>query len=191
MNRSTKFLEAMAAYDADDEPLALRLMEQCADAGDPVACYTTAVWYKNGEGTPVDSNRSAHWMQRLEQLAQGDNLLAQWELSCALRWGVCSQLNIERANYWLERAAAGEDGEAQHHLAWYYETGQYGYPIDIEAAECWYLKAFEQEHPETMYLFALRQFEGTQQTESALVLLRKAADKGFQQAEHVLNSVTH
>ena len=39
-------------------------------------------------------------------------------------------LNIGRANYWLERAAEGGHAEAQHHLAWYYETGQYDYSIN-------------------------------------------------------------
>ena len=191
MKRSTQFLEAMAAYDSDDEALALRLMERCAQAGDPVACYTTALWYKNGEGAPADSRRCAYWMRRLEELAEGHNLLAQYELSCKLRWGVLLPLNIERANYWLERAAEGGYGEARHHLAWYYETGQYDYPVDNIAAERWYQKAFEQGHPETLYLIAIRQFQDGKPTEAALELLRKAADKGFKQAEHVLRSVTH
>jgi len=191
MKRSAQFLEAMAAYDSDNESTALRLMEQCAEAGDPVACYTTALWYKNGEGAPADLRRCAYWMQRLEQLAQDDNLLAQWELSCKLRWGALLPLNIERANYWLERAAGNGCGEAQHHLAWYYETGQYDYPVDKAVAESWYQKAFEQEHPETLYLFAVRLFKDGQPTEEAIRLLRKAADKGFKQAEHVLTSYTH
>lgn len=191
MKRSLQFLEAMAAYDSDDESLALHLMEQCAEAGDPVACYTVALWYKNGEGATADSRRCAYWMQRLEQLAEDDNLVAQYELSCKLRWGVLLPLNIERANYWLERAADGGYGEAQHHLAWYYETGQYDYQVDNVAAERWYKRAFEQEHPETLYLFAVRQFKDGQPTDAALELLRKAADMGFKQAEHVLRSITH
>lgn len=181
----------MAAYDSDNASLALRLMERCAEAGDPVACYTTALWYKNGEGTPADSRRCAYWMEHLEQLAEDGNLEAQWEMSCKFRWGVMLPLNIERANHWLERAADGGYGEARHHLAWYYESGQYDYPVDKAAAESWYRRAFEQGPPETLYLFAIRQFKDGKPTEAALELLRKAADKGFQQAGHVLRSVTH
>lgn len=191
MKRSAQFLEAMAAYDSDNESLALRLMEQCAEAGDPVACYTTALWYKNGEGAPADSRRCAYWMQRLEQLAEEDNLLAQWELGQHYRFANLLPLSIERANYWLERAAEGGYAEAQHHLAWYFEYGQYGYPVDPNAATMWYQRAFEQEHPETLYMFAVRQFKDGQPTEEAIRLLRKAADKGFKQAEHVLSSYTH
>lgn len=191
MKRSAQFLEAIAAYDSDNASLALRLMERCAEAGDPVACYTTALWYKNGEGTPADSRRCTYWMEHLEQLAEDGNLEAQWEMSCKLRWGVMLPLNIARANHWLERAAEGGYGEARHHLAWYYEYGQYDYPVDKAAAESWYQRAFEQGHPETLYLFAIRQFKDGKPTEAALELLRKAADKGFKQAGHVLRSVTH
>lgn len=191
MKRSAQFLEAMAAYDSDNESLALRLMEQCAEAGDPVACYTTALWYKNGEGAPADSMRCTYWLQRLEQLAEDGNLIAQYELSGMHRWGDLLPLNVELANHWLERAAEGGYGEAQHHLAWYYEFGEYDYPLDNAAAESWYQRAFEQGHPETLYLFAIRQFKDGKPTEPALELLRKAAEKGFKQAEHVLRSVTH
>lgn len=191
MKRSAQFSEAMAAYDSDDESLALRLMEQCAEGGDPVACYMTALWYSNGEGAPADSRRSAYWLQRLEQLAKEGNLVAQYELSGMHRWGDLLPLNVELANHWLERSAEGGYGEAQHHLAWYYEFGEYGYPVDRAAAESWYRRAFERGHPETLYLFALRQFKDGKPTEPALDLLRKAADKGFKQAEHVLRSVTH
>jgi TPR repeat protein len=189
--RSAKFFEAMNAYNEDREEEALGLMEECAEEGDPVACYTTALWYENGEGTMADSERRAHWMQRLEVLAEQDDLEAQWELSGKLRWGNLLPLNIERANYWLERAAEGGYGEAQHHLAWYYEYGQYDYPVDPAEAAKWYQCAFDQEHPETLYLYAVRLFRDGQPTEEAIKLLQKAADKGLKQAEHVLKSYTH
>ncbi len=191
MKRSAQFLEAMAAYDSDNESLALRLMEQCAEAGDPLACYTTALWYKNGEGAPADSMRCTYWLQRLEQLAEYGNLIAQYELSGMHRWGDLLPLNVALANHRLERVAEGGYGEAQHHLAWYYEFSEYDCPVDKVAAESWYQRAFEQGHPETLYLFAIRQFKDGKPTEPALELLRKAADKGFKQAEHVLRSVTH
>jgi TPR repeat protein len=76
-------------------------------------------------------------------------------------------------------------------LAWYYEFGQYDYPVDPVEAAKWYQRAFEQEHPETLYLYAVRLFRDGQPTEEAISLLRRAADKGFKQAEHVLQSYTH
>jgi uncharacterized protein len=191
MGRSEKFREAMEAYDNNQPELALRMMEKCAELGDPVACYLTALWYKNGKGAHANLERSTQWLARLEELAEQGNLEAQWELGQHYRFGDLLPRNVERANYWLERAAEGGFGEAQHHLAWYFEMGQYGYPVDAGAAERWYRRAFEQEHPETLYLFALKQFRDGRPTEEAVRLLKKAADKGFKQAAQVLRSYTH
>lgn len=189
--KSEKFLKAMDAYDHDRLDLALRLMEECAEEGDSEACFTTALWYRDGEGAPANSERSSKWLSRLEELAERGELDAQWNVGQNYRFANVLPLNIERANHWLERAAEGGHGEAQHHLAWYYETGQYNYPIDPAEAAKWYQRAFEQENPETLYLYAVRLFRNGQPTEEALQLLRRAVDKGFRQAEHVLQSYTH
>jgi uncharacterized protein len=191
MNRSLKYLEATAAYDSDDELLALRLMEECAEAGEPAACFTMALWCSGKRDMPVDQQRSLRWLTRFEKLAEDGNIDAQWDLGQNYRFGNLLPQDVRLANYWLERAAEGGHGDAQHHLGWYYEFGLYDYPVDKTAAESWYQKAFEQEHPETLYLFAIRQFKNGKPTEAALELLRKAANKGFKQAEHVLRSVTH
>lgn len=189
--RSAKFLEAMDAYDEGRAGEALRLMEECAQQGDPIACFTTALWYRNGEGTPKSVERSAEWLARLEALAEQGNTEAQWELGQHYRFANLVSLNIERANYWLERAAEGGYGEAQHHLAWYFEYGQYDYPVDPGEAAKWYQRAFEQENPETLYMYAVRLFRDGRPTEEATHLLKKAADRGFKQAEHLLNSHMH
>jgi TPR repeat protein len=191
MSRSAQFMAAMNAYDEYRNEEALRLMENCAERGDPVACYLAALWYRNGEGAKVDLKRSNELMGRLELLAQGGDNEAQWELSCKFRWGNLISIDIAQANHWLETAAEGGHGDAQHHLAWYLETGQYGYAQDKQAAERWYQRAFQQEHPETLYTFALREFQGGKITEKAIALLTRAADKGFKQAEHVLREYTN
>ena len=176
----------MKAYDEDRDEDALRLMEQCAENGDPVACYLVAFWYSTGEGAPIDLKRSADWLHRLENLAEGGNSEAQWELGQHYRFGNLFAPNVEQANHWLEIAAENGHGGAQHHLAWYLATGQYNYPTDSKASEKWYRRAFEQGHPETLYTFALREFENGKITEGAIALLKQAADKGFRQAEHAL-----
>jgi len=191
MSRSSEFMVAMSAYDEDRNEDALRLMESCAELGDPVACYLAALWYRNGEGAPVDLQRSGEWLRRLEKLADHGNVEAQWEVGQHYRFADLLPLNIERANHWLEAAAENGWGEAQHHLAWYLETGQYGYAQDKQAAEQWYQRALEREHPETLYTFALREFKGGKITEKAIALLQRAADKGFKQAAHVLREHTH
>lgn len=189
--RPPLFKKAMKAFDAYDDGRALRLMRECAEAGDPVACYEVALFYRTGVGTPVDHEQSSHWIQRLVELAEDGNLEAQAKLSGMLRWGDLLPVDIERANYWLERAAEGGWSDSQHDLASYYEGGHYGYPLDPGCASSWYERAFEQEHPETLYMFAIREFKDGQPTERAIELLRKAADKGLLVAKDVLNQYLH
>ena len=131
---------------------------------------------------------TAKWIGCLEELAAQGNTEAQWELGQNHRFGNVVPLDVELANFWLERAAEGGWAEAQHHLGWYFETGQYNYPVDPESAETWYRRAFEQEHPETLYLYAIRAFRDGRPTEEAIRLLGKAAGKGFIDAEEVLKS---
>lgn len=191
MPRSEAFVSAMLAYDEGREREAFELMEACASNGDPVACYLTAWWSFQGEGIRPDAERSKKWLQALVELAESGQPEAQWELSCKYRWGSLFPVDIPNANHWLERAAESGWGEAQHHLAWYLESGQYGYAVDRPAAEGWYRRAFEQGHPETLYTFALREFQNGKITENAIALLTQAAEKGFQQAAHVLHQYTH
>jgi uncharacterized protein len=146
----------MAASDANQPERALQLMEKCAEEGDPAACCMTVLWYREGEGAPVNEQRSALWIARLVELAEQGNLKAQCEVEQSYRFGNLLPHNIERANAWMERAASSGCGKEQHQLGSCYEYGQYGYPVDPAKAALWYQRAFEQEHPETLYLFAIR-----------------------------------
>jgi uncharacterized protein len=117
--RSAKFFEAMQAYNDGRDEDALRLMEQCAEDGDPVACFLAGLWHHKGEGVPANRERSDKWLERLEELAEHDNAEAQWELEGHYRFGDLFPLSVEKANYWLERAAANGWGAAQNHLGLY------------------------------------------------------------------------
>ncbi len=176
----------MNAYDNDRNEEALSLIEACAEGGDPVACFRAAIFYRDGIGTTIDLKRSASWLLRLKALAEKGNHEAQWELSQSYRFGDMFPQDIAQANYWLELAAEGGFGEAQHHLAWYYETGQYTYSIDSDKAIIWNRRAFEQGHPETLYTAAVSMFVDGAPTDEAMRLLEKAANKGFKQAAYAL-----
>lgn len=191
MARSPLYHEAIGAHNAGNLVLALQLMEDAARQGDPVACFEVALWYSGTDGMPADKARSKQWLVRFEQLAEDGDPEAQWEVGQNYRFGNLLPQNTKRANYWLERSAEGGCGEAQHHLASFLRRGAYGYPVDEDASEMWYRRAFEQDHPETLYLFALRKFEDGRPTDEAIRLLKKAAEKGFDHAKCVLASYMH
>lgn len=186
-----KFQSAMAAYDANQAERALQLMQECGAEGNPIACYLVALWYRNGEGAPRDPQRSNEWIGRLLSIAANGNPVAQWNVAQSYRFGDLLPLDIVRANEWLERAAESGSGEAQHHLAWYYEHGLYEYPQDPREAEKWYQRALQQEHPETLYRYALRMLNEGKLSEPAVSLLRRAADKGFKPAQDMLQQYLH
>ena len=187
MQGSPKFMRAMQAYDEEKIEEALQLMEECAKDGDPVACFTSALWARERGAL----NRSSNWLERLEEIATSGDPEAQWELGQHYRFGNLFPMDIDKANHWLEAAASSGSGAAQHHLAWYLQTGQYGYSIDMERASAWFQRALAQEYPETLYVYALRLFENGQPTNEAVRLLRKAADKGCQVADEVLRAHLH
>jgi TPR repeat protein len=181
----------MEAYNDSQPDLAFKMMEECAQEGDPVACYMAALWSREGDGIPANPERSEHWMAELEQIAASGNAEAQWELGQHYRFGDLWPEDITQANSWLEQAAANGCAEAQHHLGWYLETGQYGYEIDAAAARAWYEKALKQQHPETLYLFAMKHFRDGKPTQEAIELLKKAAAGGLLQAADILRTHTH
>jgi hypothetical protein len=166
-------------------------MEQCAAEGDPVACYLTALWYRNGEGTKVDLPRSDRWLSRLREMAELGHPEAQREFGQRYRHADLLPLDIAKANYWLERSAKGGFAKAQHQLAQYLESGRYNFPVDLKRSETWYRHAFDQGHPETLHAFALREFKDGRITANAIALLRKAAAKGLRQAELLLREHIH
>ena len=169
---------------------AFSLMKKCAEGGHPSACFFLALMYRSGQGVVRDDERYEYWLAQLLKIAEEGDSLAQWEVSCNIRWGNHFPLDTARANYWLEKAAEGGHGEAQHLLAWYYEYGLYDYPVDSAASEHWYQRAFRQGNPETLYHLALREFEDGKPNSGAVALLRRAADMGFLQAVEVLNQYT-
>jgi TPR repeat protein len=189
--RSSRFHEAIDLYNKGEANAALEMIEACAQEDDPVACYMAALWWRDRNCGDTSLERSAYWLDRLSQLANQGNPEAQWEIGQQYRFGDLVPVDFAAANRWLERAAEGGNGEAQHHLAWYLETGQYGYQIDTAAATDWYRRALEAGNPETLYLFACKAFRNGQPTDEARALLKRAADSGLRVAEELLHRHSH
>ena len=191
MIASRKFIAALEAYDAGDMPRALKLMRESAVDGYARACYFMALWARDAEFGPNDDATSSYWFNRLERLAEDGDPAAQWELGQSLRFGDLGMVDLAAANKWLERSASNGWPDAQHHLAAYLEAGQFGFTRDIAAAEGWYKRALEQNYPETLYTFAMREVRGGVPSTRALELLRQAADLGFKPADEALQKYLH
>ena len=185
---STKFGAALQAYDADDLSHALRLMEECATEGDATACVNTALWYRNGKGTPVDPERAAFWVARLRADAEHGSAAAQRQLELCHRYGNVLPDDVAQANHWLERAAAAGCPDAQYDLGWSKEEGWYGYEKDKAAADDLYRLAAAQGHPRALYRLAIGKFSEAGPTDESIALLKSAAEHGDEEASLLLEA---
>ena len=186
---SRVFEEAMSAYDDGKLRDAIALMEECAQGDDPVACFLTALWYREDVASKENIEASDAWLQRLKDLAFEGNTAAQWELGQQYRFGNLYPLDVEQANYFLDQAANSGNADAQFHLSCFLETGSYGYTRDLATAKIWFERALEQGHPEATYVHALSHFVDGRPTEEAIRLLRVSAEGGFRQSQALLHKV--
>ncbi len=186
---SSIFDEAMSAYDDGLLLRAITLMEQCARSGDPVACFLVALWYREGSESKENLDASDAWLLRLRQLAVDGNAAAQWELGQHYRFGNLYPVDVDEANRLLERAAHGHNADAQFHLSCFLQAGSFGFTQDVASASHWFDRALEQGHPEATYMYALAHFVDGRPTENAIQLLRASADKGFRQAQYILQGL--
>jgi TPR repeat protein len=157
----------------------------------PKACYLAALWIRETTNNVTDNARADRWLGRLEELGEANSAEALWDLGQMHRFGDQVELNIDKANCLIERAAALGNPAAMHHLAWYLETEQYGFLLDQAAANLWYQKACEQGYAESLYVVALRKLENSNSYADAIRMLQSAAQQGYKPALEVLDSHLH
>jgi uncharacterized protein len=179
---------------AEDYEMAFPLMKACAEQGNAKAQFLLALMYKDGEGTKPDQVAYAYWLGELVKSAERGDPVAQWELSCKLRWGNHFLQDVCKANNWLEQAAENGNGDAQFHLAHYLKHGEYGLEADSEKARFWFMRAFEQEYPEALYARSIELLEVSDKAKvlpQAIDLLKKAANQDFGPAKELLADLLH
>jgi TPR repeat protein len=192
MTASSKLSAAYEAYHSGNFKLALRLAEECAHARDAIACRSLAEWYLDANlGDLFSIAESRKWVAKTEELAEDGDLVAQWELCMAYRFGNFGPSDRRRSNRWMEEAARGGLADAQNELASSYQFGLWDYPQDTEIAAYWYEKSYAQGHPETLYIYGVQRFDAGQLTDEAFEYLRRSAAKGFRPAIEVLRIHRH
>ncbi|MDR6284023.1 TPR repeat protein [Methylopila jiangsuensis] len=171
-------------YRAGEIQDAYALMVKCAQAGDPIACLLAQEWIAS-----INPNPDVNWMKKLEDIAHSGVAEAQWELSQCYRFGNYVNASVNSANYWLEKSAEGGWPEANLHLSWYMASEQYGYELDIRESERRRELAINAGSAEAIYLKAIEIIDTDR--ESAIMMLRDSASKGFQPAVEVLKNFSH
>ena len=105
-----------------------------AQKQDPVAEYTLAQIYAQGDGVPKDDAQARKW---LKLAAEHGNPEAEYEMGMALREGRDVIQDYDAALKWFIRAAETGNARAQFELGHMYRVGM-GVPIDNVKAYMWF-----------------------------------------------------
>ncbi|GFO81884.1 MAG: hypothetical protein A49_15110 [Methyloceanibacter sp.] len=122
----------MPSEDAGPEPL-----RKAAAKGDPIAQYTVAIRYIDGQGVPADPETGAEW---LERAARAGLAPAQYRLGTMYERGVGVTANIDTARSWYLAAAERGNVKAMHNLA-VSVSGRAGSTPNYTLAAKWYQEA--------------------------------------------------
>lgn len=182
------FDTAMEAYYDERDDEAVAIMEKCAREENVKACVWLYNWYREKEAGNVQYQVKAEfWFSELLKLAAKENSRAQCSLNWILRF--TGENHISEANSWLEKAAENGDGDAQFHLAWYIESGIYGYKVDTLKSNWWHEKAFQSGYPEAVYREARKRLAINSSDVDALMLMKSIAEAGFRPAMDLLGKM--
>jgi TPR repeat protein len=125
---------AYAAYQNNDYPSALRLVQPAAEAGDARAQSLLALMYYRGRGLPEDDRAAAEWFRRA---AEAGDTSAQFYLGGMYSVGRgVPQVYREAARFYRMAAERG-DAQAQYNLGLAYARGE-GVEQDLVKAHLYF-----------------------------------------------------
>jgi hypothetical protein len=173
--------QARRRFEAGDHAGAARLLEQSAQAGNPLAQFRLAMAYRQGDGVPMNGPAEIRWLE--VAAAQGepaseDLLGTVYEYGQSRNYGVADNWDTA-ARLWQSAASQGWMlGEFSMGRANQYGIGV---PLNLQIAISWYDKAAAQGHSQAAYFAKyLRDnhgFDGTTRDDDERALLGPLAGR--------------
>lgn len=121
-DKAVAYFEAgIAAYQANDLPLANREFLAAAKEGHADSQFNLAVMYEHGIGVGKDEKEAVDWYRK--SAAQG-NAAAQFNLGVLYENGRGTQVDFAKANEWYRKASLQGDALAIGNLGMLYVRGQ-------------------------------------------------------------------
>jgi len=125
---------------AQQDPRALPLLTQTAEAGFPLAQYRLAKLYESGEGVELNPVTALQWTERA---AANGNVRAMHDLGFYYARGDAVALDETAAFRWFRQAAEFGLSESQYNLGVLYQQGR-GVTADVSEALFWFTLAADQ-----------------------------------------------
>jgi TPR repeat protein len=171
-----------------DKPVEKLLTE--AKAGNPESQFILGHRYMKGDFNQKTPEQGLYW---LNQAANNDHMLAQWELGMIYKYGHGAPVNIPKAISFFTKAATQGLAEAQSTLGSLYFVGD-GVPVDIKKAKKWLLRSASQGRAEAMHnlgnIYITDEF-GQLNLRKSIKWYTKAAMLGLTEAQFCLGNIYH
>ena len=139
------YKNGIGIYQSDEE--AFERFNQAANTV-PEAMCELGLCYINGIGTKQDLDKG---FACFSNAAQSGLPEAQYELGVCYRCGEGTKQNVKEALYWYEKAASQGCLEAYHNIGIIYQNGLEDMPIDYSKAFDCFIKAADEENPDTFF----------------------------------------
>lgn len=115
------FEKGIAAYQANDLPLAYKEFRASAEDGDADSQFNVALMYEQGIGVAKDEKEAVVWYRK--SALQG-NAAAQFNLGVLYENGRGTKVDFAKANEWYRKASVQGDALAIGNLGMLYVRGQ-------------------------------------------------------------------
>jgi TPR repeat protein len=115
------FDEGIAAYQANNMPLAYKEFRAAAEEGHSDSQFNVGLMYERGIGVGKDEKEAIVWYGKA---AEQGNVLAQYNLAVLYENGRGTAVDFAQANEWYRKASAQGDSLAIGNLGMLYVRGQ-------------------------------------------------------------------
>jgi len=119
-DNNKNFNAGLAAYEANNLPLAYQKFLAAAKEGHLNSQYNLALMYENGIGVKKNEKEALAWYTKA---ATAGSSAAQYNLGVLYENGKGTAVNFAKANYWYRKAAVQNDGLAIGNLGMLYIRG--------------------------------------------------------------------
>jgi TPR repeat protein len=132
-----KYIEAGNLYDKKKYQEAFSIWMALANNNHAPSMYALYHMYLNGQGVIQDTEEAYIW---LEKSADAECIDAMYYFGAYL---IDNNKEVEKGIKYIEKSADANYPKAIHNIAYNYEWGEDGYPINLDKALELYKRAFE------------------------------------------------
>ena len=179
-DENANFQAGIAAYQANDLPLAYKEFLAAAKQGHADSQFNVAVMYEQGIGIGKDEQEAFVWYGKA---ASQGNAAAQFNLGVLHENGRGTKIDFEKANEWYRKASVQGDALAIGNLGMLYVRGQGVKQNKVAGVALLLVSAIMDPSPEN---HAKKNISGTRGLTTEMIVAAQALSEKFSSAKNLL-----